>query len=389
MTYNFAEELRKVMNSSEVRGYCQTRGREGGGVCRLNKQDAPPEPVNEWQYDKNGDWNQVKNRGSLYLLSGIICREIELWLNGLWKSKSEGGKIKLRGCSYEEYKRSLTSARCHEGDQRKNSLLEWSEFGSRDIYSPIYPSQKSFMICLDIVRIILMILATPEKASKEKETSGNMGNLCRRIYHEFNDWGGEAMARKLMKRWFKVKTKKRRYQTSLILPGGTLYDAVRASILNRRAGQGGLVCVVREEKPRKLERSRANEPLRGPIEYHTERRGSPQRAPDGEDLVKAIGALDGTTIRKRQEDLEGRYRTRGIKVRFSKETHLFGAVIGVLLAAAGIYGVYNTMRRQTIRNYRRGQRSKFVFHQKRDLKKNTREGKELEFQRVPHLKFTV
>ncbi|EUD64523.1 hypothetical protein C922_05085 [Plasmodium inui San Antonio 1] len=203
------------------RAWCKTnQDNPTGTICGLspNGQTQDVDGLgNRWIGILGTDAVMLSNIGQA---AKIICNSIDTWAANLESQEREGQWNESRCISGELGIQGRPSI--HSTCNWKADQAVWYLSRTVRTLNPKNPEQRSLMVCMDIVSIILGIFGNAQKTDDEYKYKNK--NLCQSVYEAFCKWGGQQIANDLMDFWFPDNT------TGIKIGGKTLPSTT---------GQGG------------------------------------------------------------------------------------------------------------------------------------------------------
>ncbi|EUD64494.1 hypothetical protein C922_05134 [Plasmodium inui San Antonio 1] len=171
-------------------------------VCGLSSSGEP-----QGIHDYGNRWIGILGKDAVMLkniaqAAKIICNSVDTWAANLQVDEGAGRWGQSR-CKSEELGIQGRTAPKSSCDWRAKQALWYLNQGLTEL-RPDKPEQRSLMVCMDIVSIILGIFGNARKGKDEYEYKQK--NLCQAVYEAFSEWGGEEVATSLMDFWFPANT---------------------------------------------------------------------------------------------------------------------------------------------------------------------------------------
>ncbi|EUD64554.1 hypothetical protein C922_05070 [Plasmodium inui San Antonio 1] len=241
----FINYFKDLVSESNLRRICEGREASANGICRLRSSLKNREAVWEWAYE-----GEIKARGKkpiagLYSFSRGICLSIEEWLSLLPVPKTTEGISTFQGCQYDKYVEAKSQSSPDQQCRVKGEQLIWNTLKGVNTMDMWQESQRSLQACMDIVRIIMVILGIKMSGQTVNSKDTRDKHICQEIYEELCHWGGKKIAREIMMNWFQIEDESGKVISAWQLPGADLYEVITHEIAGLGKGDKGTVCRVK------------------------------------------------------------------------------------------------------------------------------------------------
>ncbi|EUD64063.1 hypothetical protein C922_05560, partial [Plasmodium inui San Antonio 1] len=163
---------------------------------------------NQWkkEWDQGTRWSNInKGTGTEYWAAEdaarIICKGIEGWMANFEEKESPEEWVSSQNCTPERmgvYGGQRDSNKC----PYKPEIESWRHYGSGRVLHPGRKEDRTFIVCIDLVAIMLTVYQNIAKKEGNWVAYNQGKDICQVLYESYFYWGGRETARRIMKFWF-------------------------------------------------------------------------------------------------------------------------------------------------------------------------------------------
>ncbi|EUD63877.1 hypothetical protein C922_05742 [Plasmodium inui San Antonio 1] len=221
---------------------CAAAGHVQGGVCELlnskNRQVVVAETAfGTSEYAEQPSLGQHVNRRSR-----TLCIALELWLS-TWAYDRERNDGLLTGdCKYGDFRKLMQGKESLESCRKHKTVVNWKDYMSSQKLNMNQGYQKDLQLCMELVRIIYNKLKLTQTGTTIKLRIPAGRNICREIYQELANWGGQGIAKEVMASWFNSEGFGTGRGRNLKLSGTDIFEVITEDLMGDDAGVKDLLC---------------------------------------------------------------------------------------------------------------------------------------------------